>query len=355
MSIKEKFQQMQPPTVYPEEKPVIDVDLRSCRKADRPRMISMINRLAKSPLGRETLEIAAKAGYHFNFIMGENRAFGFADPTNKRIALNPRFSDAKLIGTMCHECRHAGQFTRASDLSEEKWDVKTNLIYMRAMEADAQAYASSACEELHRLGDTGPKKEFYKYYPAIATGFSNALVKNDGQLGHNLLTDTFKAWYDQLNIKSVYEENYLLEPMQQELREIAKGKGTMSFETSISAQKTISEIAWTKDGNYFKDDPEILNGGKYLNVSEFTMEQMKKFFEFRKEMTGKDDSKALEGIPTRPNTIKPRVKEMKKPAMKQPKMAKMMRMAANREAYKAQTLAARFVKAQQQFAAKYGR
>ena len=82
------------------------------------------------------------------------------------------------------------------------------------------------------------------------------------------------------------------------------------------------------------------------------MEQMKKFFEFRKEMTGKDDIKALDGIPTRPNTIKPHVKEMKKPAMKQ---FKMMRIAANREAVKKQTLAARFVKAQQQFAAKYGR
>ena len=198
------------------------------------------------------------------------------------------------------------------------------------------------------------KKEFYEYYPKIAAGFSNALIKNNGQLGHNLLTDTFKAWYDQLGTKSVYEESYLLEPMQQELRDIAKGKGTMTFETSISAQKTISEIAWTKEGNYFKDDPEILNGGKYLNVSEFTMEQMKKFFEFRKEMTGKDNAQALEGIPTRPNTIKPRVKEMKKPAMKLPKQVKMMRIAANREAVKNQTLAARFVKAQR-FAAKYGR
>ena len=355
MSVKNSFEQpAQAAVVYPDEKPAVDVDLRTCPKKDRPRMISMINRLAKSKLGLETLQIAADNGYHFNFIRGENRAFGFADPVNKRIALNPKFTDDKLIGTMCHECRHAGQFSRASDLSEEKWDVKTNLLYMRAMEADAQAYASSACEELFRLGDEGPKKEFYKYYPEIAKGFTNALIKNDAQMGNNLLTDTFKAWYDQLGTKSVYEEGYLLEPMQQELRNIANGKGeTMTFETSISAQKTIAEIAWTKNGNYFKDDPEILNGGKYLNVSEFTMDQMKKFFEFRKELTGKDDSKALDGIPTRPNTIKPRVKEMTKPPVKN-KQTAMKKIMANKEAVKNQGLAARFVQAQK-LAAKHAR
>ena len=324
MALKEVFapKEAEQPKVYADEKPAVDVDLRFCPKKDRPRMISMINRLAKSPLGLETLRIAADNGYHFNFIRGKHRAFGFADPEHKRIALNPNFPDEKLIGTMCHECRHAGQFVRAEDLSESKWDVKTNLIYMRAMEADAQAYASSACEEMFRLGDKGPKEQFYKYYPEIAQGFSKALIKNDAQMGHNLLTDTFKAWYDQLGTKSVYEEGYLLEPMQQELNNIAHGKGVeMTFDRSISAEKTIAEICWTKDGNYFKDDAKILNSGKYINVSEFTMEQMKKFFEFRKELTGLDDAKALDGIETRPNTIKPRVSEMRKPAVKKDKAA----------------------------------
>ena len=314
----EQKQELQTPVQYSvDEKPVVDIDLRYCPKKDRPRMISMVNRLAKSELGLETLRIAAENGYHFNFIRGENRAFGFADPCSKRIALNPKFPDEKLIGTMCHECRHAGQFSRASDLSEEKWDVRTNLMYMRAMEADAQAYAASACEQLFRQGDKGPKEQFYKYYPEIAKGFSAALEKNNGELGHQLLTDTFKAWYDQLGTKSVYEEGYLLEPMQQELRNIANGKGaSMTFETTIDAKKTISEICWTKDGNYFKDDPEILNNGKYMDVCEFTMDQMKKFFEYRKEMTGKDDAKALDNVPTRRNTHEPRVPEMKKPHVK---------------------------------------
>lgn len=307
---------------YPDEKPAVDVDLRYCAKKDRPRMIALINRLARSKVGLETLQIAADNGFHFNFIKGENRAFGFADPEHKRIALNPKFSDAKLVGTMCHECRHAGQFMRASNLEENRWDVKTNLIYMRAMEADAQAYAATACEEMFRLGDEAPKQEFYKYYPPIAKGFTQALIKNDAQLGDQLLTDTFKSWYDQLGTKTVYEANYLLEPMQQDLRDIANGKNKdtqMSFDMSISAQKTISEIAWTQHGNYFKDNPEILNGGKYLDVCDYTMTQMQKYFEIRKEMTGKDDAKALDGIPTRGDSIPPRTKGMKKPAAKKEK------------------------------------
>ena len=307
---------------YPDEKPAVDVDLRYCAKKDRPRMIALINRLARSKVGLETLQIAADNGFHFNFIKGENRAFGFADPEHKRIALNPKFTDAKLVGTMCHECRHAGQFMRASNLEENRWDVKTNLIYMRAMEADAQAYAATACEEMFRLGDEAPKQEFYKYYPPIAEGFTQALIKNDAQLGDQLLTDTFKSWYDQQGTKTVYEANYLLEPMQQDLRDIANGKDKehqMSFDMSISAQKTISEIAWTKHGNYFKDNPEILNGGKYLDVCDYTMQQMRKYFEIRKEMTGKDDAKALDGIPTRADTIPARTKGMKKPAAKKAK------------------------------------
>ncbi|HBO59851.1 MAG TPA: hypothetical protein DD624_08095 [Alphaproteobacteria bacterium] len=309
---------------YPDEKPAVDVDLRYCAKKDRPRMIALINRLARSKVGLETLQIAADNGFHFNFIKGENRAFGFADPEHKRIALNPKFTDAKLVGTMCHECRHAGQFMRASNLEENRWDVKTNLIYMRAMEADAQAYAATACEEMFRLGDEAPKQEFYKYYPPIAKGFTQALIKNDAQLGDQLLTDTFKSWYDQQGTKTVYEANYLLEPMQQDLRDIANGKDKehqMSFDMSISAQKTISEIAWTKHGNYFKDNPEILNGGKYLDVCDYTMQQMRKYFEIRKEMTGKDDAKALEGIPTRADTIPARTKGMKKPVAKKDKVA----------------------------------
>lgn len=333
---------------YPDEKPAVDVDLRYCAKKDRPRMIALINRLARSKTGLETLQIAADNGFHFNFIKGEDRAFGFADPEHKRIALNPKFSDAKLVGTMCHECRHAGQFMRASNLEENRWDVKTNLIYMRAMEADAQAYAATACEEMFRLGDEAPKQEFYKYYPPIAKGFTQALIKNDAQLGDQLLTDTFKSWYDQQGTKSVYEANYLLEPMQQDLRDIANGKDKehqMSFDMSISAQKTIAEIAWTQHGNYFKDDPEILNGGKYLDVCDHTMTQMKKYFEIRKEMTGKDDSKALNGIPTRADTIPPRTKGMKRPAVKNGDV-KRRRILKNKETTQAQSLASKMVRAQ---------
>lgn len=333
---------------YPDEKPAVDVDLRYCAKKDRPRMIALINRLARSKTGLETLQIAADNGFHFNFIKGENRAFGFADPEHKRIALNPKFSDAKLVGTMCHECRHAGQFMRASNLEENRWDVKTNLIYMRAMEADAQAYAATACEEMFRQGDPEPKQEFYKYYPPIAKGFTQALIKNDAQLGDQLLTDTFKSWYDQLGTKTGYEANYLLEPMQQDLRDIANGKNKdtqMSFDMSISAQKTIAEIAWTQHGNYFKDNPEILNGGKYLDVCDHTMTQMKKYFEIRKELTGKDDAKALDGIPTRADTIPPRTKGMKRPAVKSAD-AKRQQILKNKETTQAQSLASKMVRAQ---------
>ena len=45
----------------------VNVDISLCTDEERPRMVHIVNRLAKSDAGRETLEIAAKAGYKFGF------------------------------------------------------------------------------------------------------------------------------------------------------------------------------------------------------------------------------------------------------------------------------------------------
>lgn len=52
MAIKECYNtQNIPLTVYSEEKPALNIDLTACSKEERPRMISIVNRLAKSQQG----------------------------------------------------------------------------------------------------------------------------------------------------------------------------------------------------------------------------------------------------------------------------------------------------------------
>lgn len=304
MSIKQAFQDKKSVQEYDiDAKPMVDVNLSRCSKKDRPRMIALINRLAQSEKGKETLEIAAKGGFKLEFISGNHRAFGYCAPGSKVVALNPSSPDEKLVGTLCHECRHAGQFIRGREVESCDFDVRSQLIYYRGMEADAQTYAVMACEELARQGDEGPKKEFYKYYPEIAKAFDGALEKNKNELGHRLMTDTFEGWYDQKGTKTVYEEGYQLDPMRQELRNLKMGfSPSMEFKDSIKCEDAIRLLTWTKDGNYFKDEPKILETGKYLDVSETSMKEMKTFFKLRQDLTGLKPDKSLESIPTRADT-----------------------------------------------------
>ena len=122
-------------------KPAVDVDLSLCKEDEKPRMIALINRLAKSPSGLETLQIAKEGCFTFSFFDGSTRCCGACDEAGKWIKLNPAKSDSKLVGTLCHEARHAGQFVRGAHEAFGVQDVRSELILFRAMEADAQTYA----------------------------------------------------------------------------------------------------------------------------------------------------------------------------------------------------------------------
>ncbi|MBO4643861.1 MAG: hypothetical protein J5716_04550 [Alphaproteobacteria bacterium] len=299
---------------YPDEKPVVDIDLSQCPVKDRPRMIALVNRLAKSPAGLEMLTFAAENGYHFNFMTGSSTANGVMSECGKRISLNPHRSDAKLVSTLCHECRHAFQHAHSSVLDEEhNLDVQSNILYKRAMEADAQAYAIRASKELALQGDLEPYYAFKKHYPEIEKAFDQAYQAADNEITNEVMTKTFESWYDQDCMKAVYENTYILKPMLNDLTWIQKGVPGKEFNRAVSAQQTIQEITQTKDGNYFTDDPEILNTSKYKAVTEKTAEQIEKYVQYRKEMTGDDVSAILKGIQKRPNVPAAEAVEMKKP------------------------------------------
>lgn len=306
MSIQEKFKTVNAVEYDKNAKPAVDVDLSLCRtEEEKARMIHIVNRLAKSPCGLETLEIAKEGKFTFSFFEPGVRCFGACDEAGNWIKLNPTAPDDKLVGTLCHEARHAGQFVRGAHEAFGVQDVRSELILFRSMEADAQTYAVTACEELKQQGDAAPYAQFKDRYPEIEKAFSNALAKNGGQVNNEVMTSTFKGWYDQLRTKTVYEESYQIEPMQKEVVDLREGKApTLLYTNSVSGEEAVAMAAWTKHGNYFTDDPKILETGKYLDVSEKSMEDIKAFFAFRKELTGLEPDKSIETIPTRPDTVK---------------------------------------------------
>ena len=138
----------------PQAEPVIDnIDLTICTDEERPRMVALINRLAKSEAGKETLEIAAKAGYKFGFLDASSGDAGTCFGSLHAVGLNPVVSDDKLISTLCHESRHAGQKNRMKDIPDrDLLDVASGVRRARAEEADAQ----SLCRRrLQAVGNAG--------------------------------------------------------------------------------------------------------------------------------------------------------------------------------------------------------
>ena len=203
----------------PAEKPVVDIDMTECKETDKPRMVALVNRLAKSPCGLETLQIAADNGFKFSFFDDGVRCCGACDEAGHWVRLNPRESDAKLVGTLCHECRHAGQFVRGAHEAFGVMDVRSELMCFRAMEADAQTYAITACKELQLQGDRSPYNVFADRYPEIEEAFRASYDKH-GKVNHDVMTDTNESWYDQIRTKTVYEEAYQIEPMTKEIYDL---------------------------------------------------------------------------------------------------------------------------------------
>lgn len=155
----------------PKANPVIDnIDLTICSDEERPRMVALINRLAKSEAGKETLEIAVKAGYRFGFLDASSGDAGTCFGTLHAIGLNPVVPDDKLISTLCHESRHAGQKDRMKYIPDrDLLDVASGVRRARAEEADAQAYAVVACKQLEMKGDKVPLAAFAESKTGMAT------------------------------------------------------------------------------------------------------------------------------------------------------------------------------------------
>ncbi len=319
-------------------KPAVDVDLSLCKEDEKPRMIALINRLAKSPSGLETLQIAKEGGFTFSFFDGSTRCCGACDEAGKWIKLNPAKSDSKLVGTLCHEARHAGQFVRGAHEAFGVQDVRSELILFRAMEADAQTYAVTACNELRFSGDAGPYSEFKNAYPEIEGRFSKALEKANGEVTHDVMTETFKGWYDQKRTKTVYEESYQVEPMQTELSNLMIGKEpTLLYTNKVSGAEAVAMAGWTKEGNYFTDDPAVLETGKFVEVANTSLAAMKNFFKAREALTGMAPDPSVDTLPVRDNN-RP-APQAKTYTSAQDKQSVKDRIEANKQNYASRSLA----------------
>lgn len=303
-------------SAYPEELLTVNVDLSLCTPEELPRMIHIVNRLAKSPAGRETLEIAAQAGYKFGFLDAATNCFGCCFGGINCIGLGPMASDDKLVSTLCHECRHAGQGVRMKGIPDrDQLNVASIIRVSRAKEADAQAYALKACKELEMQGDKGPLATFAKFYPPIYEAYENAF-KQEGVMNDKVVAAVFKGWYDQRGTKQNYEEGYIIEPMHDAIEKFNQGtnKDTYTFYHNVDSEKVVEKIGWTKDGNYLAGEkPKFLDEPRYSSIGERTKADSQAFFKIRQEKVGIQPDTSVDTMFTYKDVFPRRLPEMGKP------------------------------------------
>ena len=308
------------PSYDPNAKLDIDVDISLCSDEERPRMISIVNRLAKSEAGRETLEIAAKAGYKFGFLDASAKCFGCCFGSINCIGLGPMASDDKLVSTLCHEARHAGQNLRMENIPDrDELNVASIIRSSRAKEADAQAYALKACKELEMQGDKGPLATFAKFYPPIYAAYGKALAEQNGVMNDKVVAGVFKGWYDQTGTKQGYEEGYIIEPMHDAVEKYNRGMrvGTYSFKRDVTSEQVVEKIGWTKNGNYLAgENPKFLDEEHYISIGERTKKDAQDFFKIREEKKHIKRDESVDSIPTYKDAYARRLPEMGKPRQK---------------------------------------
>ena len=248
-------------------------------KVIQERITSMINQIVESETGRQTLEIASKAGYKLGmeFAFGCN---GGCNKENKNIVLNPVSKDDVLVGVLIHECRHAGQFERgeydaSDDKRPRKETIKTNVMRTRAVEADAQATAAQVLGEMMEKGNEQPLFAFCRQPDnrAIGRAFEYALYEDGALNNGHARTAAFLAWYDNEPVKKAYDEAYQVEMMQR--REDRGDHKTDTYAVSQSAAHIVKDLCLNNDGScYFSEDPKILESGHYVAVNKESAEKI---------------------------------------------------------------------------------
>lgn len=287
---------------YPDEKPEVDFQISGSAQEKR-RLVSLVNRVARSsPFGRSVLEKAAKGGYSLSFETRNGTVIGSCCEVKKAISLDPVYSDDRLISTLTHESRHAGQFINGADSEFGKRTVKSEIMYYRAMEADAQAVAAVTTLEMKGRGEGRPWGKLKKDSSFVTDALKYAEEHiAEPRATNGLLSAAFKGWYDDVMIKEVYENSYIASTMDEIMKNRKEAENP--YDRRETSKNIVNMICDGVDGCYFKNEPDILENKNFLDISSSTLSKAMHYFSVRKMRTGKDPDSSLDALPVRQSAL----------------------------------------------------
>lgn len=280
-------------------KKAIPFKTKAKKPKDQARLVKFINTIAEnSPFGKAVLEEAAAAGYTLCFEQQKDSC-GFCDPDSKMIVLNPTLPDNLLIATLAHESRHAQQFCRGASAEFGQYNVKSEVMYTRAEEADAETAAAATCHEIRINGGIeGPWKAFSSDSVEIANEFMKVAPSKDAPVSDKMLQAAFNGWYKATDMVEAYEEGYIQDVMNEAVQ--YKEEASYPYSKKISSTEIVTMFCQNADGKcYWENNKEVLNEKEKLAVCANTIVACDKFFTTRNKRYGTELDNSYLDMPVR--------------------------------------------------------
>lgn len=168
-------------------------------KEREQRVDRLIDRICKSsPTGKKIVESAIARGISIGIDGDKGNSLGSYIPSMRYVSLNEKASDAKLLSTIVHECRHSEQ----SPVHDHTYTVYASVCEVRAMEADAMAHECAAVYQM-RKAEPETYAAFCKRHGGIMQAYETSFeARKDPAAAKN---EAFKAWYDHAEYVELYD------------------------------------------------------------------------------------------------------------------------------------------------------
>ncbi len=168
-------------------------------KEREQRVDRLIDRICKSsPIGKKIVESAIARGISIGIDGDKGNSLGSYIPSMKYVSLNEKASDAKLLSTIVHECRHSEQ----TPVHDHTYSVYDSVCEVRAMEADAMAHECAAVYQM-RKAEPETYEAFCERHGGIMKAYETSFeARKDPAAAKN---EAFKAWYDHAEYVELYD------------------------------------------------------------------------------------------------------------------------------------------------------
>ena len=226
-----------------------------------------------SPTAAKVINTAFAYGCGFNFSRLD-KCQGAYDAACNMVFLNPARSDEELLTTLVHECRHSLQ---PKDFKNAQHNIRTNLQWTRATEADAMAHECAAAFEM-RAALPAVWDKFKEKHACIADAYEKTI---DGGDQNKALNEAFKAWHDNAKYVAIYDGETI------DRLSYLSARGRTVPQNDIPSEE-IGQRVCRKDGQSYLEEG-FMGSARALTVGDAVLPKVAQLKEKVRILTGFED------------------------------------------------------------------